>query len=332
MAVLEVKERTNRRRSSRSDGKTSHTRVFLVVCDSITDGTAVAMLADGIPREGDEHPQDGDTEANSIEASPLGNDPLRFEVTVQYETPENELQTIGQNADTHPLDRPWDITVNGSETVQAYFRDRSPKPASWNEAEMGPWTGKPVITSAGNPFDTLPERDASELQIEITRNEATRDIAADAEWSNQVNQYPVVIDGTTFAPGTLKLSPITSQRVVEQWKDAWGITREVTYYRYTYRLRARAETWADRMEDRDYVQLVPVVDDAGEPVLDEDDQQVREQTEITVKDENTGEQVPVRKPWPLDGAGLALKNPSKAPAQLTFHPYYARDFAPLNFS
>ena len=51
MAVKSVKERTERRRSSYRDGKTVHTRVFLVECTASSDGTAVALTAsDGATR------------------------------------------------------------------------------------------------------------------------------------------------------------------------------------------------------------------------------------------------------------------------------------------
>src|SRR5439155_69663 len=118
-----------------------------------------------------------------------------------------------------------------SEGTEPYFLDKSVPP-------------KPCTTSAGDPFEQFMERERGELSITYTVNVADWD-ANDAEtYSHTVNAETIFIDGTGYAPGTLKLSPLQAQKVAEVWQGS-----EVVYYRRTANIKARRDGWRDKPLD-----------------------------------------------------------------------------------
>ncbi|MEM6560046.1 MAG: hypothetical protein AAF656_00465 [Planctomycetota bacterium] len=296
MSVTAVHERHEGRRSSIRDGKTTHTRVYIVHTDSIADGTAVAIKAAGIPRYGHGHPGDADLKVTSIDADPIKGSGTHFEVKVEYGDDDTTFVFP-----TSPLDRPPEVSWSGSEAAAPYFLDRSNPP-------------KPVTNSAGDPFEQFLERETGELVITITLNEAAFDAAVADTYSHTINAGPVRIDTTTFAAETLKLSPIQATKVKERVEEE-GAVQDFTYYRITYQLKARAEGWIDRPLDvglnerignlADGFKLKPIVDAAN---------------------------LPVKKPYPLDGEGRRRISPTDEPAELEFRPYKLRSWDALKFT
>jgi hypothetical protein len=293
--VTSVQQRHERRRSSLRDGRREHTLVYLVICDDIRDGTAAALDDHRVPRPGDFYR--GIPFAGK-DAEPVPNSGLHFEVTVTFNG-----KDIAEG-DVHPLSRPPEISWGASEATAPYFLDRSDPP-------------KPTVNSAGDPFDQYLERDDGEMVITITINEATHDAAVADTFSRTVNIDPIVIDGTTYAPGTLKLSPITATKVTERFETATSPPETIKYYRRTYTLKARHEGWRDRVTDIGTNELVPGV-------------LVTEAKKLKPIVSAVG--TPVSKPWPLDGAGRKRKNPDEAPAELEFIPYVEKSWTALKFT
>jgi hypothetical protein len=305
MGVLSVTEKFDRRRSSYKSGVLTHTRVFGVKLDSPVDGTAAALVADDgtrrVPSPGDTYL---DTIVNSIEADPEPKSAVHFLVTVES-TDAGDLTAI----DTHPLDRPPEISFGSSDTTEPYFLD-----CGDDEEEE-----RAVTNSAGDPFEQFLERERGEMVITITRNEDFHDATAADEFSHTVNVEPVMIEGTTFAPGTLKLSPITASKVIETWQGA-----TVEYYRRTYVLKARREGWDDHPLDIGLNEAF----DAEERANNGNLIVVRKRRPIV--DANG---LPVKKPVPLvEGKRKLLTPTDLEPVALTFRPYRKLSWSPINLN
>ncbi|MGC4031484.1 MAG: hypothetical protein QM754_07080 [Tepidisphaeraceae bacterium] len=312
MAVLSVREKFDRRRSSSKDGKLSHVRVFLVTVDDPADGPGVALFADdgtnAVPRENvDTWPGNSFLRCVSVEAEPVSGSARHFEVTAEYET------TTAEEQAEDPLSRPAKVSYSFQESTEAYFYDCSPAPDDWNAVENGPWKGKPVTTSAGDAFEDSFEREAHQLVITVVRNEVSYSpVVADA-YSNTVNDADIVIDGTTYPAGTLKLSPICSTKQTERFNS--GIT--VTYFETTYQFKAKADKWRDKPLDYGYNEYVPNADPSKPGKL-----------RLIVG----ADSVPVKRPWPLDGKGRKKPKATDVGATLEFRPYREISWAPLLFA
>lgn len=325
MAIVSVKEKHERRRSSVKDGQRAHTRVFLVTTDNIQNGPAAALNAnDGdmaIPQAGAEHPSGDGTTVNNIEAEPHQDSGIHFTVTVEYAGEEDEDSGGGGTpVGDDPTLSPVEISYAAAEATEPYFLDESPQPEEWNAMTYGPWQGRPVVNSAGEPFDNFLERDVSELVITIVSNEVNYNPNTMDLYSNSINVEPVLIDGVTFAPGTLKLSPMTATR--QSWMNSDGETD--TYYKVTKTLKARRQGWVDRMIDTgtnelDYQGDEPPVIVFGEP------------HEVNLMPIINAAGLRVSKPWPLNGKGKKRPRPDEPPAILTFQPYRAADWSALRF-
>lgn len=283
MAVTSVKE-TEARRSRIEGGISTHTRTFKVRCDDDEDGTAVAITASGVPSYGDPHPQDSTATARSIDAAPIGDARDVFQVVVEYSN-DGEFTAPQVN----PLDRAPEIDYSSDEATEDYFLDASDD-------------SRAVVNSSGEPFENSLTRERGGMVITVVRNEANHDAVAADAFSNTCNSDPVLLDGTTYAPGTLKLSPIRATKVTETFNGS-----EVVYYRRTFVLKARAEGWDDSaldvgLNELRSGQLVPITDAAG---------------------------LPVRRPYPLE-SGAAKPEPTDPADVLSFRPYARVSFAPLN--
>jgi hypothetical protein len=304
MAVVSVKESTDRRRSQIKDGKRSEVRVFIVKCDDPRDGTAAAVTgndgARAVPMYKEQHPVATMCVASSIEANPIPNTPLHFEVVAEYTDGDVTDQPV------HPLERPWDFAWGAVEFTEPYFVDRSPVP-------------KPVVNSAGDTFENNFERDSGEMTITLTRNEATHDANEAETYSHTVNDAVVTLDDTGYARGTLKMSPITAQKVTETWQG-----EQVVYYRKTYIIKARRNGWHDQPLDLGFNELKDVV--TGGRGGREGGIPFKQRTPIV-----DAASLRVQKPWPLDGTGKRKLNATDTPATLDFQPYTEVSWSALQF-
>ncbi len=287
MAVLDVIEQ---RRSSDS---TSGTVVFLVVCDAHMDTREVGRDS-RIPQRGTLWPGDAGLVVDNIAVAPLDDatSPTRYTATVSY------TKVTKEEPATAPWDEPDQVDYGGDEGTEPYFKDKS-DPA------------KPVVNSAGEPFDDLPEREVGSLIITVTRNSLTFNPNQAAEYISAVNKSSFRVDGNTINAKKAKMGVITAKR--QYWEDEQGNLTK--YYVVTYPIKLR-ETWEQKFEDRGRHALT---DKYGSD-------------EKTLKAIVSGEPpAPVDKPWPLNGEGEAMPNVDDEPAQLTFKPYAEKSFSVFNF-
>jgi hypothetical protein len=291
MAVISFKEQHQQRRSTYRDGKWTHQRQWQAECDDPDDGTVVAAAA--APPPGAVHPKDGSARLTGLEVTPTNSSERIFTVLAEY----SSTGLIGLPA--NPLDRPPTIVYGSTDATEEYFLDRStPDP-------------KPVTNSAGDHPESFRERDTGELVLTITTNEETFNPLEMDEIKNTTNKDIVSIDGIEYAPGTLKLSPPTAKKVTEKVEGEGGTFENFTYYEVTWVLKARKDGWDDKLIDVGLNELVPNSDPTKpaklRPIVDSTN-------------------LPVKKPWPLDGHGRKLATPDATPATLTFKPYGKGDW------
>lgn len=301
MAVVSVKLKSET--TSEVRGKPTHRLVFLVRCNIHTDTSDMAIVAtDGvtsIPASMSAHPSGDGTICLRKDSQKIDKSIAEFEVTCEYEIDEKTSSGGGGGGGdlTDPLLRPAEYSFEPAESTENYMIDESPP-------QVPGGTGKPVVNKAFEPFDQMPVRDTSETIITVRRNEATHNPTLETHSRVVVNSEDVVIDGKSYAAGTLKLSPPAAQKMTEV---VGGVP--VTYYQKTYKLKYRPQGWTEKIENRGYSYVsgdkrYPIVDEAGEPVT---------------------------KPWPLDSFGGKLPNASSNPTILDFEPYKKVSFAALIF-
>lgn len=300
MAVVAVQPIFERRRSTFRNNVLAHFLMWLVTCDNGNDGPAAAIEADGLPSAGDVFIDNRGNVAylTALDAEPRSPSDRHFEVQAEFDT------ISPSTPDDNPLNQPPMYAWSYENTTEAYFTDNST-----NGPQGG---GVQVTTSAGEAFEQLPTRDTGVLVITMTRNEATHDAAGDDQYSNTVNAGPVVLDGTTYATGTLKMSPITAVKSVKTMRS--GLP--VTYYTRTFTFKAKHQGWHDRPLDVGFNYSV------GQTATNT--QNLRRIVD--------GQGMPVTKPWPLNGKGAAMPNASDPPAVLDFQPYTSMDWSALKLT
>lgn len=288
----------DKRRGSIRDGKEIHVRCYRVRVEK-GEGTPEALHAEGIPTDLQPYSTGSPFLAQSWDCQAVPNTALHFDVTVEFYTLD-PLSHAAQKT-TEPVQRFPDISYGASEGTEPYFIDKSATP-------------KPVVNSAGEPFEQYLQRDTGARTITYTRNEASFDPNAMDAYKNTTNDAAVTIDGVEYPTDTLKLAIVTAQKVSETWRNE-GVDTVATYYKVTYPLKHRAEGWHDHPLDVGYQcaadidgttgkisALTPIVNAAG---------------------------VPVSKPWPLDGEGAAASL-TAAPIELDFVPYAPADWTDLH--
>jgi hypothetical protein len=301
MAIKSVKKQGER--SGIKDGKLTHTVTFLVVTTDPADGTLAALTADDgtnkVPAYGSRLSPNNPLSivVTSKDAEPLQDSLFHFTVTVEYAA----VDPVKMPGD--PLNRPPEISYSPTEGTETYFTDRSPQK-------------RPVVNSAGDPFESFHERECGELTLQITINEPTHNAATADAFSHTTNAAPVTIDGTTYATGTLKLSPIGATKQTET-VESDGVAMTFKFYRRTYTLKARREGWKDRPLDVGTNELVPDADATKPPRL------------RPIVDAINA---PVKKPWPLNGSGRKKPSMADKPAELEFLPYAEADWSSLAFT
>jgi hypothetical protein len=280
--------------SSRSTTERRAKRSFIVRYDAVSPPSSLAAVEtadDGttaIPALGDALAGDSARLATSIDVKPRGDSGHLFDVEVGYSTSDTGLEVF-DNPLSDPVGFEWDFSTSS----QTYFKD-----------ETTP-TAKYTLTSAGEPFDNLLEREVGEITVTVTQNIAPagwNPITAASYLSpaTAVNNASMTIDGASIAAGQARLSGVTC--------SATKTRAGVSYRTRTITIKLRS-SWDQTIDDRGFNEADP--DHSGK---------VREITKGAPP-------VKVDKPWPLNGSGAAKPNATDAPAVLTFKPYPAKDFS-----
>ena len=296
MAIKDVQPIHPRRRASYRDGKFTYYLLWLVTSDTQYDGPAAAIIAPGIPPPGSIFINGGKKAyLTGLDVDPRDNSDRHFEVQAEFTTDDIE--------DDNPLHQPPTYSWSYQEATEPYFIDESTNGADGK--------GVPVVNSVGDAFEQFMQRESGTLTITVGRNEANYDAASDDQYGHTVNKFPVTLDGTTYDTGTLKLSPISA--VKSSKKVRTGET--IVYYAKTYIFKARHEGWHDAPLDVGYNTSVG-------------DKTKNNQSIVPIVDANG---LPLKTPWPLNGAGKKKPNATDKPAVLDFQPYKSMDWTPFAF-
>ena len=167
MPVVNIKQKWSPTSSEASKTSRRARLGWSVLLDGNDDpGTEaiVARQATGIPRVGDPFPTDFFLRARNVAASPVGS--RLFDVLVDYEAP-----PVVDGID-NPLDQPALIEWGSLGTIEAVENDAD---------------GKPIINTAGQPFDPAATNQINDLVLRITRNEPSFDVALAVQYYNVVN-------------------------------------------------------------------------------------------------------------------------------------------------
>lgn len=208
MAITSVNEIQDGRDGSQNiDGVCTYTRSFRVITSDVYD-EAEQILHDGrLPMVGSPYPYNANAYLESRDISQDGQTKRFWTVTCKYTTKRN--------------------TPNGTQKNENPYFD--PSEISWTTkkkqvpATTDAW-GYPVVNSAGQEFQTPPEKEQVYLSCVYKRNVLA---VSSAIFSlvDTINASAVIIDGIPFAAGYCLLDDIS----VGGWKvrnDIWY--REVT--------------------------------------------------------------------------------------------------------
>ncbi len=249
------------------------TDTYQVECEKLADGSDVAEAAVEAIAAPAGYNLKGVTSRN------INRNPLWFEITANYILA--SLGGSGPGSAIPPLARPSVLTTSYDEWTEPFFKDAD---------------NKPVANSAGDRFDTFPQRKKGTIVLQITKNFAACNVVGYDNLKYTTNSVEVTIKGTTYAANTLLFLPVAAQ---EQFETVAGVAYD--YFSVTFRLAADKGLHKVTVDDRGYRcrnsagELVPILDKTG---------------------------VPVTTPWTLDGHGNAVSlAPDVAPETITFRPY-----------
>lgn len=298
MSWVRTEEQGQLATSNRTVNEAIATRYFLVIYDALT-ACAVAESATGVPEYAEILPTDSTlTYPRRVKA-----------ITVRAWADQDAIVgTIWQAQVDYsdsldfmsPFDQPPVITWDFSSANQTYFIDNSSTP-------------KPVVNSAGQPFEQLLERETGTVVVTYKKNVASFDPAqaitycGDGVHAKAVNSDALTIDG----------APLTANQVLMGGMQAseWKLTNGIRYRELTFTLKLRG-SWDDTIADTGFNELV-----SGNL------------TPIYMTDADpTKPNIPTDKQWPLDGSGVGKDDSSDPPATLTFKPYKPLAFATFGFS
>lgn len=296
MAWIKVARQDQLSESSTDGPEKTATLVYIAISDRPTTPVAAetarqatrtgssVSAARRIPLRGSEHPDDPSRKATKIDAKPDPDSPRTvFTVTIEYSS--NVFEE--QEEEPDPLARPDTVNLECSSEKETYFMDEGEEPI-------------PIVTSAGEPFETLQERDTGKFKLVIEGNRATVDPLLIAAYlkPNAVCSAPFTVRGFAVGAGEGKMTIITATPQVENG---------VTYQRVRWEVEL-AESWDLSIEDRGLCEADPANPGKLRPIM------------------KGTPPVPVDKAWPLDGNGAALPNATDAPAILTFYSYPWKPF------
>ncbi len=260
-------------------------KVFRVVMtDPANDDAVTAYSAnDGttaIPDIGDEFKAGSAAKAKSKSASRVS-EGLAYDVTVSYSSKSRDYPQTVEN----PKTRPWEYSYDDQTISEQFFFDETDE------------TPLPMANSAGEPFDTLPEREVTIGQLTITRNTDSFSDSTAQSYRGKVNDAAVTINGVTYLAGTLRLRTWSARGPL--------VENGFTYWQEVITLAKRADGFDQKWEDRGYSELssgklIPIRNEAGDQVV---------------------------KAWPLNGAGAKKPNATDTPAVLTRKPYATADLS-----
>ena len=238
----------------------------------LTASSATSPLAaDGLPAIGDEWPTDTKLIAENYETT---QDPAahgkRWEVVVVYRTA-GAVQNVGETPTYRLVNRAW-----GPSGQQ-------------RDVTFDVITGEPVVNSAGDPFDGVPQAPVGGTEVVITRLEKSQPHTVLGDRQCTVNDAETTVAGFTFAAKTAYLEITCKETEITAWP-----------YEYTYKVTQRV----NQVKPNNGAELA----DFGWrfPILDQGYRRLDGGVAVAImeeKDGDDGTESPVTRPVLLDGAG-----------------------------
>jgi len=210
--------------------------------DSFVQAPITARQAPGIPRVGQRHPTDPTAVCRSVEPKSLS--PILWRVTASYATPSGATNEKGESL--NPLDAPPEISYDFEQIQQMIDTDLD---------------DKPIVNTAGDPFDPKPEIPYGRPLVRITRNEQEFPGAKARDYAGGRG----AINSDAFKgwpPGTVRCRNISGTDQTEG---------EFAYCRVTYEFICDAEGWQPRplnigLREKKDGEMVVIKDKDGQPV------------------------------------------------------------------
>lgn len=302
MPSLKLDTITDQHSGDKESGGTDYEVNYVAICDTIVNASAIqALLPYATPETlaiGDDYPGDSSSKCRHIKVERKDESKTVWKVTAQFLRPERGSLHLP------PLDRPPEIRWYLETETRSIFWDHSSPPV-------------PVVNSAGEKFDELPQRPFGEFALNYTRNmaNADTDLALFREAAYVVNSTPFTIDGRTIPAKVALLAVVDCPKIIEG---------QYTFYRVTYQL---------------WFKSIPDPENAGQrlgwnptKVLDYGYQYlggISGDKRATIPDSDG---MPIRKPWPLDGLGGTMPNPDDPAAWRSFKFFEEIDFSAFNFT
>lgn len=257
--------------SGRQKNKRTAQEVYAVIFNS--NATAIdAETASGIPSIGSTWSGDPLRRCVSISAKE-SNTRRIWEVTCSYESLDADEATALEN----PLLRPVTVSMDGETIEEPFVIDHDEKP---------------VLNSAGQPFENGGTITKTYRIIKATKNFATGTIQwGSIEYQNTVNtnSFSIKNGAITIAPRMGYLQSLTGEVGISE--------NGVTYDRVSISVKVQGKSYYPySLLDMGLEEL-----DSGElkKILDKDGKEIKH-------------------PWPLNGSGAAKANPTDTPATLDF--------------
>ena len=259
------------------------------------------------------YPGDPFAVCRTVDVQPVEGNRLLFKVTAQYSTaivgPPGE---DGPSDNPDPLQRPAD--VSWSFEVEPYFQQ-------WDI------NGKPFLNSAMFPFDPPPQIDEYVLTLTIVNNEPTYNAATAYQYIGTVNEAAGEIAGLNVPVGCCLCTQISGTRQFEAGVSFWEVV-------YQFKIRGQQSltyttngTWNGTTTGLVAGWDVAVLD-AG----------YQKRTAGGVQNILDADDDIVKQPWPLNGSGTVLGDPTTGNSVLSgfvyvvFQVYQRADFTAFNFA
>ena len=261
----------------------------------------------GVPKPGDQHPNDDNLEVASVDyEEESGSGLAKFVIaTVNYEAKNSASETTIQEEGgvKYQVDEwGWDAGTDEKELIDDI-----------RSTETNP---KPVLNSAGDPFDAVPKVSVYAPVFTKVMKFGSRRSGATA-FSCKVNSEEITIGGRTCAPGTL-LCIVSEKRIFGDPDWNYAYTVQLKYKSNKVKLHGDSETselgWDVGIAD------------AGMRQKDPDDQTKKKL--IRMIDQETGQECVVQSPALLDGNGYVISptDPDQGPRVLRFQAYERTSF------
>ena len=193
-----------------TDETRSASRIWRVLSDTANPTETDVLNANGLPGLGTSHPNNFHLRVTSRSVEQIA--PTGFLVTLDYTMPDDGADS-GGGGDDNPLAKPTDLafaTVLRDEPMDADATDR------------------PVATVNGEPFDPPITAAVDDVQVTISKNFATFDLATMMKFQNKVN-----------ADQWAGLEPWTARVTGISGNEIRGAVNEVLYYRVSVVVQIR---------------------------------------------------------------------------------------------